>query len=269
MQLFDGKALAEELYKEIKKDLSERKLSLGVVAVGANEISKKFIEQKKKKGEELGVQVRVYEEAEDSNKKLRRRVAELVKKTEHDGFIIQLPMPKELNTQYILNAVPEAKDVDVLNQKSIGAFAVGRSQILPPLVGAVKTLLESEKVSLKGKKIAVVGAGRLVGRPIALWLLSQNLPFTVLTEDFLSLDVLRDADIIISGAGKPHLIHASMVKEGVAVIDCGTSIEGGVTKGDIDAESFHEKVGWLSPVPGGVGPLTVAYIFKNLVALSE
>lgn len=269
MNLFDGRALAENLYTEIKRELAERKLSLGIVVVEPNEATKKFIEQKKKKGAELGIKVSVYEEKADTSKKLRRRITELVKKTEHDGFVIQLPLPSSLNTQYVLNAVPEAKDVDCLNQKTIGAFLAGRSAILPPVVGAVKILLESQNISLIGKRIVVIGAGRLVGKPTALWLLSQNLPFTVLTEDSPDMDVLKSADIIISGAGKPKLIAAHMVRDGAVIIDAGASSDGGTLIGDVDEESMRAKEGWLSPVPGGVGPLTVACIFKNLVALNS
>lgn len=270
MNLFDGRGLAEKLYGEIKDNLGERKLSLGVVAVSPNEISKKFIEQKRKRGEELGIQVRLYEEAGDSSKKLRRRIADLVKKTGHDGWIIQLPLPEGLNAQYILNAIPEAKDVDVLSQKSIGALAVGRLPILPPVVGALRTILDNEGIALAGRKIVIVGAGRLVGRPVALWLLSQNLPFTVLTETSNDLaEELKNADIVVSGVGKPRLIRGDMIKNGAILIDAGASVEDGTMMGDVDRESVESKTGWLSPVPGGVGPLTVAYIFKNLVTLAK
>src|SRR3989344_2640060 len=122
---------------------------------------------------------------------------------------------------------------------------------------------------LSGKKIVLVGAGRLVGRPAALWLIAQDLPFTVLTYQSLDLSVIREADIIISGVGQPRLIRGDMIKDGAILIDAGTSSEAGRLVGDIDAASCQDKSGWLAAAPGGVGPLTVAHLFKNLAILAQ
>lgn len=271
MKLLDGKALAERMYEEMKPQVLGRNLSLGVILVGENPVSEKFIEEKKKRGEALGIDMRTYTfPVSESTRSLRKKIADLVKKTEHSGYIVQLPLPEGINTQYILNAIPEAKDVDMLNQKSLGAFLVGRSKAVPPVVGAIQALLQSESIELIGKKIAVVGAGRLVGGPVALWLTSQDLPFTVLT--YTSPDIeeeLKKADIIISGAGSPGLIRGNMIKEGAVLIDAGTAVAEGKVKGDMDVESLAGREGFLAPVPGGVGPLTVAYLFKNLLALNS
>ena len=271
MNLFDGKMLAVGVLAEAGELIGEKKLSLGIISVGDDVISQKFVAEKEKRGRELGVSVRQYKfSIDESTTALREKISDLVKKTGHDGFIVQLPLPEGVNSQYILNAIPEAKDIDCLNQKSIGAFAVGRAKILPPVVGAIKTLLESQSIELRGKKIVVVGGGRLVGRPVALWLLSQDLPFTMLTYQSPDLAAyIRDADIIVSGAGQPHFIGGGVIKDGAVVIDCGTSVEGGQVNGDINPAGLESKSSWLSPVPGGVGPLTVAYIFKNLAALSR
>ena len=290
MNLFDGKALAAGVIEETKKLIGEKKLSFGVFRVGEDSVSTKFIAEKERVGKELGVDVRAYLlDAQATSKQLRRRIAELVKQTGHDGFILQLPLPEGINTQYVLNAIPETHDADCLNQKSIGAFVVGRSKIIPPVVAAIKTLLENAGVELSGKKIVLVGAGRLVGRPTALWLIAQDLPFTVLTYQSLDLAVIREADIIISGVGQPRLIRGDMIKDGAILIDAGTSSEMapptshsilGVSDpmgsgrpatlvGDIDVASCQDKSGWLVPVPGGVGPLTVAHLFKNLATLAR
>lgn len=287
MNLFDGKTLAGIVIAEAKEMIGGKKLSLGIIVVGDDPVTEKFTAEKEKRGSAIGVDVRQYRfSVSESTTALREKIGDLVKKTGHDGFIVQLPLPEGINTQYILNAIPETKDVDCLNQKSIGAFAVGRSKILPPVVGAIKILLESQSIDLRTKKIVIVGGGRLVGRPVALWLLSQDLPFTILTYQSPDLAThLRDADIVISGAGQPYLITGDMIKEGAVVIDCGTSVGGPSTDstgspqassgqqaqliGDIDPAGLESKSGWLSPVPGGVGPLTVAYIFKNLAALSR
>ncbi len=270
MNLFDGKALATGVIEETKKLIGEKKLSLGVFRVGEDLVSTKFIAEKERVGKELGVDVRAYAlDAKATSKRLRQRIAELVKQTGHDGFILQLPLPEGINAQYVLNAIPETHDVDCLNQKSIGAFVVGRSKIIPPVVSAIKTLLENAEVELSGKKIVLVGAGRLVGRPTALWLISQDLPFTVLTHQSLDLSVIQEADVIISGAGQPRLIRGDMIKDGAILIDAGTSSEAGKLIGDIDAASCQDKSGWLAQVPGGVGPLTIAHLFKNLALLVQ
>ena len=278
MNVFDGRALADQVLAEAGEIIGARKLSLGVIVLGEDPVSANFIAQKEKRGAEIGIAVRTYRYPIDtSTRKLREQVADLVKKTKHDGFIVQLPLPEGINTQYALNAVPEDYDVDCLNQKSIGAFVVGRSKIMPPVVGAVKTLLENARVELSGKKIVLVGAGRLVGRPAALWLIAQDLPFTVLTYQSLDLSVIREADIVVSGTGQPGLIKGAMLKNGAIVIDAGTSvvspsIDSGrpaLLVGDVDAGSCKDNNGWLAPVPGGVGPLTVAHLFKNLATLAH
>lgn len=269
MNLFDGKALAAGVIEETKKLIGDKKLSLGVFRVGEDLVSTKFIAEKERVGKELGVNVRSYAlDAKATSKQLRRRIAELVKQTRHDGFILQLPLPEGINTQYVLNAIPETYDADCLNQKSIGAFVVKRSKIMPPVVDAVRTILESQSISLESKKIVLVGTGRLVGRPVALWLISQDLPFISLTYQSADLSVIREANIVISGAGQPHLINGDMIKDGAILIDAGTSEVGGKLVGDIDTESCQDKSGWLAPVPGGVGPLTVAHLFKNLATLA-
>ncbi|MBI2054775.1 MAG: bifunctional 5,10-methylenetetrahydrofolate dehydrogenase/5,10-methenyltetrahydrofolate cyclohydrolase [Candidatus Sungbacteria bacterium] len=270
MNFFNGGALADSVLEETKTLIGSKRLSLGIVSIGENEISQRFITEKEKRGHELGVSVKHYSLASENSKALRRRLAELVKKSEHDGWIVQLPLPRNVNAQYVLNSISEAEDIDCLSQKSLGALAAGRSKILPPVVAAVKTLLGSQQINLVGKKIVILGAGRLVGRPVSLWLLSQNLPFAVLTEESKDMgQELQKADVIISGVGKPGLIRGNMVSDGAVIIDAGTAMDAGSLKGDADAESLKSKDGWLSPVPGGVGPLTIAHIFKNLVVLAS
>ncbi|MBI3627746.1 MAG: bifunctional 5,10-methylenetetrahydrofolate dehydrogenase/5,10-methenyltetrahydrofolate cyclohydrolase [Candidatus Sungbacteria bacterium] len=268
MNLIDGKALAEKIGEEVKTRVAGHNLSLGIISIGQDLVSQKFIEQKKKKGQELGIEVRTYQIPEGTSKHVRRAITDLIKKTDRDGYIIQLPLPEGLNTQYILNSIPEMKDVDCLNQKNVGAFAVGRSPILPPVIAAIDTILKSRQIELEGKEIAVVGAGRLVGRPIIHWLTNSDLPFSVYTyhssEQALNL---KDADIIFTGTGRPNLIHAEMVKDGTILFDCGISIEEGNLSGDVDRKSMEGKDGWLTPVPGGIGPLTVMHVFKNLTIL--
>ncbi len=270
--IIDGKALAEKIKNLLKEEISRsgKKIRLAVIKIGSDTATEKFLEQKKKFAEQIGVDVRIYEiPADISTNKLREKVSEIVHIKENDGVIIQLPLPAQINIQYILDALIPEKDPDMLSSKSWGKFSTGKSQILPPVVGAIKTIFEEYQVEIKDKNIVVVGAGRLVGKPVATWLLNEKATVAVIDEN--TSDVLRftlQADVIISGAGKPKLITPDMVKEGVIIIDAGTSESAGKLSGDVDPE-VSKKAALFSPVPGGVGPLTVAMLFKNLVELSK
>lgn len=271
MMLLDGRKLAQKILAEVKAEIGDRKLSLAAVVVNADPAIRQFIGQKKKVAEELDVDFRLYEyEASISTNELRKRLAVIVHEADPDGIIIQLPLPGEINTQYILNSIPPEKDVDVLSARAVGDFTVGKAKVLPPVVGAVKALFEEYGIEYhRSKHVAVVGAGTLVGRPVAAWLANEKVAFTIVDENTPDIvEFTRKADIIISGAGKPGLITGDMVKEGAVVIDAGTSEVGGKLSGDVDYKTVAPKASFITPVPGGVGPLTVAVIYKNLLILA-
>ncbi|MBI2609817.1 bifunctional 5,10-methylenetetrahydrofolate dehydrogenase/5,10-methenyltetrahydrofolate cyclohydrolase [Candidatus Giovannonibacteria bacterium] len=270
--IIDGRALAQKIKDSLRAEVLSfnKKIRLAVIKVGSDSVMERFISQKKKVAEEIGIDVRIYEFLEDiSTNKLREKVSEIVHITENDGVIIQLPLPPQINSQYILDAIIPEKDPDMLSSKSWGAFATGKSKILPPVVGAIKTILDESKISPKGKNIVIVGAGKLVGKPAATWFLNQGATASVVDENTKNPhDFTTKADIIVTGAGKPGIIKPEMVKEGVIAIDAGTSESAGKLVGDIDPE-IADKASIYSPVPGGVGPLTVVYLFKNLIDLSK
>lgn len=272
-QILDGKKLAEKIFKEIKSEVAElgKSLRLAIVIVGEDPVVRKFVEQKKKKAKEAGIDIRIYPfpEAITTNE-LRKRMAEIVHEENNHGVIVQLPLPASINSQYILNAVTPEKDVDMLSAKALGNFVVGKSPIMSPVAGAVKAFWKEYKISYKNKHVAVVGAGNLVGRPVALWLLSEHATFSMITKDTPDpASVLRSADIIISGIGFPKFITKDMVKEGVVVMDAGTSESEGKLAGDVDFESVSSKASFITPVPGGIGPVTIALLLKNLVTLAK
>lgn len=273
MMLLDGKKIAERILNEIKVEVAtiKKQLRLAVVVVGNDSVVENFIAQKKKSGESVGIDVRVYPFLADiTTNELRKRIAEIVHEKKNTGVIIQLPLPPQINKQYILSAIPPEKDPDVLSSRAIGNFAVGKSTVMPPVAGAIKKLFEEYEIDYRTKSITIVGAGVLVGRPVALWLLGEGMGFTLIVENTAHPEaILRDADIVISGIGKPRYITGDMLREGTVVIDAGTSESAGEIVGDIDADSVAGKASALSPVPGGVGPLTVAMLFKNLVILSK
>lgn len=277
--IIDGKKIAEEIKNSLKEEISKsgKKLKLAIVQVGDNEVSKKFIDRKIKFAEEIGVKTRIYNLPEDiSTNKLRQKMAEICHIKENNGVILQLPLPaspagrpKHINTQYVLNGIIPKKDVDVLSSRAFGDFATGRSKILPPLVGVIKEIFEKLKVEIADKNIVIIGKGILVGKPIANYLINLGATISVLNSRTPNLGgYTLMADIIISGAGKPHLIKPDMVKDGVIIIDAGTSIKEGKILGDMYPE-VAKRASLFTPVPGGVGPITVAMVFKNLVVLSR
>ena len=271
MHLLDGKKLSQKILSTIKADVAniQKQIRLGIVVVGEDPAIRSFINQKKKAAELVGIDVRIYPFDESiTTNELRKRLKELVHEVHNDGIVIQLPLPKHMNTQYILNSIVPEKDVDVLSARAIGNFAIGRSPILPPVVGAVKALLGEYSIDYRDKHIVVLGAGMLVGKPLAMWLLSEKATFSVVERDTKNPEIfLRDADIIISGLGKSKFLTADLIKDGAVIIDAGTSESEGELSGDVDAESVAKKASYLTPVPGGVGPMTVAVLLENLVWL--
>ena len=273
MIFLDGKKLSQKILGEVKEEISRsgKKLRLAVVIVGKNLVIEKFVAQKKKTAKDVGIDVRIYnfEDAVTTNE-LRKRIAEIVHEKNNIGVIIQLPLPKHINTQYVLNSVTPEKDVDMLSAKAIGNFAVGRSQVFPPVVGTIKAFFDEYQIDYKNLYVVVAGAGNLVGRPLAIWLLNEGATFSVIksTTQYPE-DFFKKADIIVTGVGKPKFIRGDMVKDGVVVIDAGTSESEGEMVGDVDFESVAPKSSFITPVPGGVGPVTVAVLLKNLVTLAK
>lgn len=291
--IIDGRKIRDEIKESLKIEVQSLKkdLRLAIVLVGENPASLRFIEEKKKFGKEIGIDTRVYKFDESvSTTALREKTAEIVHIKQNTGVIIQLPLPPQINVQYILNSVPPEKDIDVLSSRALGEFYTGRSSILPPVVGAINKIYGTASTEVIEKKnIVIVGAGRLVGKPLAMWFINHGATVSVLNKNTSNIAAFtKEADILISGVGVSKFITADMVKDDVIVIDCGVSIENITTSdvvnseldensrhptskisGDVDFESVKEKTAYITPVPGGVGPVTVAMLFKNLVDLAK
>src|SRR3989344_1026251 len=229
--IVDGKKLAEDIKASLKEEVSKlaksagRRIRLAVVQAGDGAVAQKFLEQKKKFGDAVGVDVRVYDLPEDiSTNKLRKKLAEIVRIAENTGVVVQLPLPKQINSQYILDGIIPEKDPDMLSSKSTGAFSTGRSKIFPPVVAAVKHIFEKNGVEVKGKRAVVLGTGKLVGKPITMWLISEGAAVTAIDENTTDPTLhTRNAEILVSGVGMPGLIKAAVVSDGVVAIDCGTA----------------------------------------------
>jgi methylenetetrahydrofolate dehydrogenase (NADP+) / methenyltetrahydrofolate cyclohydrolase len=285
MIIVDGKKIANELKEELKQQVTavsarlQRKPALAIVLVGDDKASRAFTSLKQKFGEYIGMEVRLWEFPGDiSTEKLRKEISEKIvhnNQKQYDGVIIQLPLPQQINKS-ILNVITLDLDVDILSSRAMGDFVNGKGKkLLPPVVGAVTTIFEYPEYrahvpeDLHGVEVVVVGEGILVGWPVSQWFMQQGATVTVVNEHTPDIaEFTLRADIVVSGAGEAGIITGDMIQKGAIVIDAGTSeAKNGKLAGDVDTNSVAEKASLLVPVPGGVGPLTVAYVFKNLLEL--
>ena len=273
MKILDGRKLAEEILDKLKKEVKNRhlKLRLAVILVGNGQISRIFIHGIEKDSEKVGIGFKLYKfPAEISPQKLKKEVEKIAKNPQNSGVVIQLPLPKKFSPEELFNLITGEKDINVLSEKSLGKFYQGTLKILPPTVEGILELLKNYKIKISGKDITILGAGRLVGLPLAIQLLKEKATVSALNEFTKDSPFFtKKADILISGVGKPNLIKENMIKKGAMVIDAGTVMKNGKLMGDVDFTSVSKKVSYITPVPGGVGPLTVACLLKNLVILNR
>ena len=248
-----GKDIAESVYTR----LGNRTLDLGILVAGTDPVTDSFVRSKERAAKRLGVTVvrKVIPESATTDDALQA-LEELAAST--DGVIVQLPLPETLDTETILAAIPPEKDVD-------GISAAPR--VRPPVAGALEEILRVAEVSIPGSRAMVVGSGRLVGKPCADFLRDSGAEVTVVGKGD-SLDALRAADIVVLGAGQPRMIRPEHVRRGAVLVDAGTSESKGRVVGDADS-ACAEKAAVFTPVPGGVGPIAVSMIFKNLFELTS
>ena len=249
--IVDGKMLAELRIQELSKERSAYgALSLSIVVMQEDAVTSSFLKIKRRVAERLHVTVDYVPKLEDAR---------------GDGVIVQLPLPTGVSVDAVRNAIPLMKDVDGLSDAAFDAFSRGEFPP-PPVARAIAFVLTHHQVPVRGRQVAVLGQGRLVGRPAAELMRQMGAEVTVL-ERGASLEALHTADIVILGAGAPGLVKPEMVKDGVVILDAGTSEAAGKVVGDADSECVH-KASLMTPVPGGIGPIAVAEIFANLFHLA-
>lgn len=258
--IVDGKKISEEIIEALA---AERRtlppvLRLGFVLAEGNEASASFVRMKERLANKL--QVVVLREEIHETAQAVQAVERLVSRT--DGVIVQLPLPAQVDTDAVLRAIPPSHDIDAENPDTRSRF------VRAPVAEAISEILVRVNFSAAGKKAVVVGAGRLVGAPAIELLKDIGAHVSVITHTEGSLDELKDADIVVLGAGEPGLVKPEMLKEGVVLIDAGTSESAGKLAGDASPECA-EVASVFTPVPGGIGPIAVAMIFKNLFALAK
>jgi methylenetetrahydrofolate dehydrogenase (NADP+)/methenyltetrahydrofolate cyclohydrolase len=266
MKIVQGKKIASLIKENLKKLIKEKNLqkSLAIFYVGNNPVIDNFINLKKKFGEDVGVRVRVFRYEENiKTQNLIKEIKQISK--DFDGVLVQLPLPVHIDKKKVLNVVPPEKDIDVLGDKRYKKFIKGDFSFFPPVAGAVSEVFNFYNLALENKNIVVVGDGLLVGRPVSDFLLALKLKPKVVNEKTKNKnDIYRKADILISGVGSAGIIKKSFVKKGVVLIDAGSSSEGGQILGDI-SKDCKDKASIFSTVPGGLGPITIAILFKNLL----
>lgn len=266
-----GKPHADALLKEIAERAATAKPTLTIVQVGDDAASATYIGKKIEAAEKVGIKATHVKLPSDVTlKKLLSTISTLNQNPIVTGYIIQLPVPEHLWSEFeaIVSAIDPAKDVDGFTAQNFGNMALrGGAEFLPPATAAgVVRLLEAEKIDIAGKRAVIVGRSNLVGKPLALMFMNRDATVTVChskTDDLAS--VTREADILVCAVGKPGLITADMVKNGAVVVDIGTTHVDGKLTGDVDFEAICTKASAITPVPGGVGPLTVACLLKNVV----
>ncbi len=271
--IFDGRKLAGEIINSLKQETASWKTKpiLAVVSLGAKADNSSYIKQKKETALVLDFGFKHYHfDLPMAASKLRTELNKIAKRKNINGLIIQIPLPKSVNPA-VVNVIPVEKDVDLLSDKSVGLFFNGRSAVIPPTPAAILKILEEAQVTLAGKIVAIFGLGKLVGRFLVSMLIGGGATVLIIeknTPQDLAVEFSLKADIIISAVGESKLIMGDMVKEGAVVIDAGFSIGvDGKLAGDVDFDSVKNRASFITPVPGGVGPVTVAMLYYNLVKL--
>lgn len=282
MQLLDGKKLSEEIKNEIAdevakiKDKGEKAPHLAAVLVGNNGASLTYVGSKVRSCQQIGFDSTLVELPENiTQEELLAKINELNNNQAIDGFIVQLPLPKHIDEQTVINAIDPDKDVDGFHPENFGRMALELDAFIPATPYGILQLLERNKIETKGKKVVIIGRSNIVGKPMSLLMSRRNYPgnaTVTLTHSATENieEITKEADIVITALGVPEFLKANMVKKGVVVVDVGitrvpdeSKSKGYAIKGDVAFDEVAEKASWITPVPGGVGPMTIAMLMKN------
>lgn len=270
----DGKALAEKIYNEIKYEVDKlaKKPVLAVIITDDNEAGKVYIRNKKRACEKTGIKSLTFEMSSDiSENEFLRKIEELNNNPEVDAILVQLPLPKHIDSEKILNAIFPEKDADGFHYSNAGKLFTGQipNTIACTPKGIIR-LLDEYNVNLEGMNALVIGRSNIVGKPVSQLLLQRNATVTTAHSKTKNIEFYtKNADLIVCAVGKPKFLTGDMVKDGVIVIDVGISRVDGKLYGDVDFETVAPKASLITPVPGGVGPMTVAMLIQNTLELAK
>lgn len=272
-QIIDGKKISQEIKDELREKMAELKQKggsrcLAVIQVGDDPASSVYVNNKKKACEYIGIDSESYHLPEETTEKeLLELIDELNRKPEVNGILVQLPLPKQIDEDKILLAISPEKDVDGFHPVNVGNLSIGRPGFVSCTPAGVIQLLKRAGIEIEGKECVVLGRSNIVGKPMAMLLLRENGTVTVCHSRTKDLkEITKRADILVAAIGKPKFIDADYVKEGAVVIDVGIHRnENGKLCGDVDFESVAPHCAAITPVPGGVGPMTIAMLMHNCV----
>lgn len=272
-QIIDGKKIAQEIKDELKEQVSQMKEKgiarcLAVIQVGSDPASSVYVNNKKKACEYIGIRSLAYELSEETTEEeLLQLIGELNERADVNGILVQLPLPRTIDENKVLLAIAPEKDVDGFHPVNVGNLSIGRPGYVSCTPAGVIQLLKRSGIEIEGKECVVLGRSNIVGKPMSMLLLRENGTVTVCHSRTKNLkEITKRADILVAAIGKPKFIDASYVKEGAVVIDVG--IHRGADKklcGDVDFESVAPHCSAITPVPGGVGPMTIAMLMNNCV----
>lgn len=275
--ILDGKAVSAKVKEEVKEEVEALKkqgvsVGLAVIIVGNNPASRTYVNNKKKACEAAGILSEEYALPEETTQEeLLALVEELNHKDSINGILCQLPLPKQLDEEAVIAAISEKKDVDAFSAVNVGHIMIGDYSFLPCTPAGIMEILRHYNIDVAGKECVVIGRSNIVGKPMAMLLLHQNGTVTICHSKTKNLkDVTSRADILVAAVGIPHFVTADMVKEGAVVIDVGMDRdENGKLCGDVDFAAVEPKASYITPVPGGVGPMTIATLLKNTVTAAK
>ena len=265
MELLDGKVVRDKIFEELKERINGLDLTLAIIQIGNNEASNIYIRQKEKTCNNLGINFKLYKLEENV---LEEEVINLIKELNNSnvtGILLQLPIPKHLNVKKIVDCIDEKKDVDGLTSKNVAKLVLKEKGLIPCTPKGVMSLLKYYNINVEGKKVTIIGRSNLVGKPLANLMLNCNATVTVCHSKTKNLKELTlNADIIIVAVGHPNLITSDMVKVGAIIVDVGINRVDGKIVGDVAFDNVSKIVNYISPVPGGVGPMTIASLIENI-----
>lgn len=272
-QIIDGKLISQQIKDELKEKVASLKeegkeICLAVIQVGNDPASTVYVGNKKKACEYIGIKSLAYEVPEETTEEeLLGIIDKLNKDSSVHGILVQLPVPKHINEEKIINAISPSKDVDGFHPASVGALSIGQKGFVSCTPAGVIQLLKRSNIEIAGKECVVIGRSNIVGKPMSMLLLRENGTVTICHSRTKDLkEVCKRADILVVAIGKPRMIDASYVKEGATVIDVGIHRdENNKLCGDVDYASVEPVAGAITPVPGGVGPMTIAMLMNNCV----
>lgn len=276
-QIIDGKKISKELKDELKEKVAKYKeegveITLAVIQVGNDKASSVYVGNKKKACEYIGIKSLSYElEESTTEEELLNLIKELNNRKDVNGILVQLPLPKHINEDKVIETIDAKKDVDGFHPMSVGALSIGKKGFISCTPYGIIELLKRSNIDIDGKECVVIGRSNIVGKPMSMLLLRENATVTVAHSHTKNLkEVAKRADILVVAIGKPQFINSEYVKEGAVVIDVGIHRdENNKLCGDVDYEDVFLHASAITPVPGGVGPMTIAMLMKNCVNAVE